>query len=105
MAEMIVDEMKKGKTTAEISEELSFDIDEVSYIVEFAKKKALEAKQVRGQWGIERASDKEDRLIARLSKKDTGTAQIAKPKPRKKDKYDDLARKHGLEDSARPRIH
>lgn len=105
MAEMIVDEMKKGKTIEEISEELSFDIDEVSYIVEFARERASEAKQVRGQWGIERASDKEDRLIARLDKKDTGDARIAKPKPRKRDKYDVLAAKHGLADSARSRIH
>ncbi len=105
MAEMIVDEMKKGKTTEEISEELSFDIDEVSYIVEFARERAAEAKQVRGQWGIERASDKEDRLIARLDKKDTGDAGIAKPKPRKRDKYDALAAKHGLSDSARSRVH
>ena len=101
MAEMIVDEMKKGKTVKEISEELSFDIDEVSYIVEFARERATEAKQVRSQWGIERASDKEDKLIARLDKKDTGDAQIAKPKPRKRDKYDVLAAKHGLADSAR----
>lgn len=101
MAEMIVDEMKKGKTVKEISEELSFDIDEVSYIAEFARERATEAKQVRGQWGIERASDKEDRLIARLDKKDTGDARIAKPKPRKRDKYDVLAAKHGLADSAR----
>lgn len=101
MAEMIVDEMKKGKTVKEISEELSFDVDEVSYIVEFTRERATEAKQVRGQWGIERASDKEDRLIARLDKKDTGDARIAKPKPRKRDKYDVLAAKHGLADSAR----
>ena len=73
--------------------------------MEFAKKKALEAKQVRGQWGIERASDKEDRLISRLDKKDTGGARIAKPKPRKRDKYDALAAKHGLSDSARSRVH
>jgi len=105
MAEMIVDEMKKGKTIKEISEELSFDIDEVSYIAEFARERAAEAKQVRGQWGNERASDKEDRLIAKLSKKDTGTAQNAKPEQRKRDKYDALAAKHGLEDSARPRVH
>ncbi|KKN48489.1 hypothetical protein LCGC14_0652420 [marine sediment metagenome] len=101
MAEMIVDEMKKGKTDEEISEELSFDIDEVSYIVEFARERAAEAKTVGGKWGIERASDKEDRLIARLDKKDTGDARIAKPKPRKRDKYDALAAKHGLSDSAR----
>lgn len=98
MAEMIVDEMKKGKTNEEISEELSFDIDEVSYIAEFARERATEAKTVGGKWGIERASDKEDKLIARLDKKDTGDARIAKPKPRKRDKYDDMARKHGLED-------
>ena len=101
MVERIIDEMKKGKTVKEISEELSFDIDEVSYIVEFARERATEAKQVRSQWGIERASDKEDKLIARLDKKDTGDAQIAKPKPRKRDKYDVLAAKHGLADSAR----
>ena len=42
MVEMIVDEMKKGKTPEEISEELSFDPDEVFYVVEFFQDKKVE---------------------------------------------------------------
>jgi len=37
MIEMIVDEMNKGKESEEISEELSFDVDHVSAVVEFVK--------------------------------------------------------------------
>ena len=60
MVEMIIDEMKTGKTAEEISEELCFNIDNVKFVVEHFKKKVAEGYTIMPPIDRERYTDMSD---------------------------------------------